>query len=218
MTMAERRRGNTHRVFLPVDHNRSAGASGRATATSRYDFKLPMSPALRGILDIILSGRVGDAIAERIGEDSALTGLLFIISENGAASQDVHSDGNWGADIPKVITMFFAPADIQDENMGPTRFFPATHAPSCFDGGEWLPPTSDLLVGREEVWIPLKAGDTVMMESTLYHAGGANTSEKKRVLLSFSFTQPASLGGGDGASPGSKDCWTLRDFRGSLHK
>ena len=36
--------GGTHTAFLPVDHNRSAGASGRATATSRYDFKLPMSP------------------------------------------------------------------------------------------------------------------------------------------------------------------------------
>ena len=219
MSMAERRRGNTHRVFLPVDHKRSAGASGPAAVTARYDFKLPMSPALRKVLDTILSGRVGGTIAECLGEDSALTGLLFIVSEKGAAAQAVHSDGDWGADIPKIITMFFAPADIQNENMGPTRFFPATHTPSCFNGGEWIPPTPTNVSGKEAVWIPLQAGDTVMMESTLYHAGGANTSEKKRVLLSFSFTQPtSSQGGNNGADPDSQDCWTLRDFRGSLHQ
>ena len=216
MSMAERRRGNTHRVFLPVDHKRSAGASGGAAATARYDFKLPMSPALRKALGTILSGPVGSAIAECLGEDSTLTGLLFIVSEKGAAAQAVHSDGDWGANVPKIITMFVAPADIQDENMGPTRFFPATHKPSCFDGGQWIPPTPTSVSGREDAWFPLRAGDTVMMESTLYHAGGANTSEKKRVLLSFSFTQPASRGGNDGAGPGSQDCWTLRDFRGSL--
>ena len=43
MSMAERRRGNTHRVFLEVDHKKKGGTSAM---TARYDFKLPMSPAL----------------------------------------------------------------------------------------------------------------------------------------------------------------------------
>ena len=213
MSMAERRRGNTHRVFLPVDHKRNASTSAM---TARYNFKLPMSPALKKILDAVLSGDVGSTIAEHLGEDSVLTGILFIISEKGAIAQAVHSDGDWGADIPKIVTMFFAPADIQDENMGPTRFFPATHIPSCFDGGEWIPPTPTNVSDKKDMWIPLQVGDTVMMESTLYHAGGANCSDKKRVLLSFSFTEPTSVGGSNGVGRETQDCWTLRDFRGSL--
>ena len=70
--------------------------------------------------------------------------------------------------------------------MGPTRFFPATHRPSCFDGGEWIPPTPTNVSGREDVWIPLRAGDTVMMESTLYHAGGHARHES----VSFSSSSP----------------------------
>ena len=62
-------------MFLPVDHKRSAGASGgaaaAAAAAARYDFKLPTSPALRKALGTILSGPVGSAIAECLGEDSA---------------------------------------------------------------------------------------------------------------------------------------------------
>ena len=214
MSMAERRRGNTHRVFLEVDHKKKGGTSAM---TARYDFKLPMSPALKKILDAVLNGDVGSTIAGYLGEDSVLTGMLYIVSEKGAVAQAVHSDGDWSADTPKIVTMFFAPADIQDENMGPTHFFPATHIPCCFEDRKWTPPTSTNVSDRKDVWIPLRAGDTIMMESTLYHSGGANCSDKKRVLLSFSFTQPTCVAGGrDGGGSETKgSCWTLRDFRGS---
>lgn len=215
MSMAERRRGNTHRVFLPFSVKRG-GEQRERSPTSRYEFRLPMSRTTRSMLEAVLSGDVGGAIAENIGEDCELSGLVYIVSEKGAVAQAVHSDGNWGENAPKVITLFLATSDIQDEDMGPTRFMPATHAPECFDGGEWLPPTpANGVREREDVWFPLNAGDAVMMQSTLWHCGGANTSEKKRVLLSFSFTQRNNT---SSSSAADADSWTLRDFRQAARK
>ena len=34
--------------------------------------------------------------------------------------------------------------DLLDERMGPTYFWPHTHAPRCFPGEIWLPPTASL--------------------------------------------------------------------------
>lgn len=120
----------------------------------------------------------------------------------------VHSDGNWGALLPRTMTMFLATHDIHDEAMGPTRFIPDTHVPACFPGGVWLPPTAANGVNeREHVWHGLAAGDATLMDSTTWHCGGGNTSDKKRVLLSISFTQSVA-----GLSADAPPCLRLGDF------
>ena len=65
-----------------------------------------------------------------LGRDAELRELQVIVSEPGAAAQDVHSDSNWGTE--RLVTMFIALHDVLDERMGPTRFWPNTHAPRCF--------------------------------------------------------------------------------------
>jgi hypothetical protein len=190
LSMAERNRGNTHRVFLPISVQPGEQQQQQQQQQQRTGFLLPLTAILRSLLQALLSGPVGRVVAETVGDRAKLTGMLFIASDQGSKAQDIHRDGDYGAALPKIVTLFVALHDILDEGMGPTRFIPRTHAPCCFPDGQWLPPTPQNGVHeRETMWFPLEAGDTVVMESTLWHAGGANTSTRKRILLSLSFTQ-----------------------------
>ena len=71
--------------------------------------------------------------------------------------------------------------------MGPTRFWPNTHAPRCFPGEVWRPPTELLAANLRSVWYALHAGDAVLMDACTWHRGGANTSGTRRSLLAASF-------------------------------
>ena len=151
------------------------------------------------------------------------------ISEPGAASQAVHSDDTWSAHgAPRRVTLFLALHDIDDEAMGPTRFWPETHAPRCFPGRtsssttsslaclpviylsfclfpdeRWLPPTEARVAQRPpSCWFALSAGDAVLMDSLTWHCGGANSSGRRRTLLSASFVEPTPghLGSGGAAT------------------
>ena len=104
-----------------------------------------------------------------------------------AAAQDVHSDSNYDADAPRLVTVFVALHDLLDERMGPTRFWPNTHAPRCFPDQIWVPPTASLAAERGSVWYALRAGDAVLMDACTWHRGGANTSGTRRSLLAASF-------------------------------
>ena len=94
---------------------------------------------------------------------------------------------------------FFAVHDICDESLGPTKFIANTHKPDCFDDKKWFAPTKQQHIDeREPFWIPLKAGDAVVMDSHLWHQGGPNSSDQKRTLFSFTFCEH---GGGEGEFP-----------------
>merc|ERR1719494_912820 len=99
--------------------------------------------------------------------------------------------------------------DILDEAVGPTLFCPKTHKPSCFSGDKWIPPTESLAADRNPTWFPLRAGDAVLMDSTAWHCGSANTSDQNRTLLSFSFV----AGNDNVVSLSSNDKLRLSNFR-----
>ena len=122
-TMAERMRGVSLRHFVPI-----------STASAE--------PCFAAVLRAALAGEAGEILVAALGRDAELREVQVIVSEPGAAAQDVHSDGNWSADAPRLVTAFVALHDLLDERMGPTFFWPNTHAPRCFPGGVWLPPTS----------------------------------------------------------------------------
>ena len=84
--------------------------------------------------------------------------------------------------------MFVALHDISGE-MGPTHFYPKTHAPRCFPDERWLPPTESLAAERQPVWFEMKAGDAIIMDALTWHYGGANVSDSRRTLLSFTFVE-----------------------------
>ena len=161
-TMAERMRGPSLRHFVPV-------------CLASAAVEEPFATALRAAL----AGEAGALLEAALGRDAELRELQVIVSEPGAAAQDVHSDSSWGAS--RVITAFVALHDVLDERMGPTHFWPQTHA------APWLPPTEALALNLRSVWYALRAGDAVLMDACTWHRGGANTSETRRSLLAASF-------------------------------
>ena len=165
-TMAERMRGPSLRHFVPVCP--------------------PFAPCFAAVLRLSLAGEAGALLVAALGRDAELRELQVIVSEPGAAAQDVHSDSNWGTE--RLVTMFIALHDVLDERMGPTRFWPNTHAPRCFPPScRWLPPTTSLAANLRSVWYALRAGDAVLMDACTWHRGGANTSGTRRTLLAASF-------------------------------
>ena len=160
-TMAERMRGPSLRHFVPVCP--------------------PFAPCFAAALRAALAGEAGAILVAAVGRDAELRELQVIVSEPGAAAQDVHSDSNFDIHAPRLVTVFIALHDLLDERMGPTRFWPNTHAPP------WRPPTEALAAERRSVWYALRAGDAVLMDGCTWHRGGANTSGTRRTLLAASF-------------------------------
>ena len=184
-TMAERMRGASLRHFVPICTTVSAAVS--ESATTRSEFRMPFLPCFAAALRAALAGEAGAILAAAVGRDAVLRELQVIASEPGAAAQDVHSDSNYDADAPRLVTAFIALHDVLDERMGPTRFWPNTHAPRCFPGEVWRPPTELLAANLRSVWYALHAGDAVLMDACTWHRGGANTSGSRRTLLAASF-------------------------------
>ena len=178
-TMAERMRGPSLRHFVPVCP--------------------PFAPCFTAALRAALAGEAGAILVEALGRDAELREVQLIVSEPGAAAQDVHSDSNWSADAPRLVTMFVALHDLLDERMGPTFFWPNTHEPRCFPPScRWLPPAASLAAERRSVWYALRAGDAVLMDACTWHRGGANTSGSRRTLLAASFVASSNRAAADG--------------------
>ena len=181
-TMAERMRsGVSLRHFVPV-----SPAAVAESATTRSEFRMQFSPCYAAALRAALAGEAGAILVAAVGRDAELRELQVIVSEPGAAAQDVHSDSNYDAAASRLVTVFVALHDLLDERMGPTRFWPNTHAPRCFSG-KWLAPTESLAAERGSVWYALRAGDAVLMDACTWHRGGANTSGSRRSLLAATF-------------------------------
>ena len=184
-TMAERMRsGVSLRHFVPIC---TASAAVAESATTRNEFRMPFAPCFAAALRAALAGEAGALLVAALGRDAELRELQVIVSEPGAAAQGVHSDSNWSADAPRLVTMFVALHDLLDERMGPTHFWPNTHMPRCFPGEVWRPPTPSLAANLRSAWYPLRAGDAVLMDACTWHRGGANTSGTRRTLLAASF-------------------------------
>jgi ectoine hydroxylase-related dioxygenase (phytanoyl-CoA dioxygenase family) len=78
-----------------------------------------------------------------------------------------------------------------DDAMGPTRVWPETHRPDFHQRvSEDGPP---LFQQRSSVALTLRRGDGALMDSRLWHCGGANLSKERRYLLVLTFAAPGAL-------------------------
>mmetsp|Transcript_5030 Transcript_5030/g.9633 ORF Transcript_5030/g.9633 Transcript_5030/m.9633 type:complete len:243 (+) Transcript_5030:65-793(+) len=174
------------RVFLPVQT--SPNAPMNDTPTHKRDFKLPFET-----IEPLLKSALGRAASEyellRYLPDPDVMEITVIRGLPGADAQEWHADSSWSSSSPKMITMFLALHDVVEESMGPTWFVSNTHRPACFDDDVWIPPTPSLVEERGPVWFELNGGDGVLMESTCWHRGGANSGTSTRMLLAVTLAQ-----------------------------
>ena len=90
--------------------------------------------------------------------------------------------------VAPLITSFVALSDVSCA-MGPTRVWPGTHD-AAFHCRLWHSSCAEIeaaLHERTAVDCDVRQGDCVLMDSRLWHCGGANTSELRRTLLVASF-------------------------------
>ena len=177
----------------------SCGQSGAEAASDtieerRWDLRLsPSHPVVRRALDELFGeGKpLGAAFEELAGRDAYLWEVAAIMSAPGCPPQIVHADASWTPQ-PLLITAFIALQDVC-RDMGPTRFIPRTHndpshaavvaTDDATSLGAGSPPSS--CVGL------LQAGDATLYDGRLLHCGGANRSDKRRILMYVTFRSRA---------------------------
>ena len=139
--------------------------------------------------------RLRPALNDLLGDDAELFELAALVSDPGAPRQPMHpdttrrKDAPEGADAPAVVTAFVALQDV-DEEMGPTVFLPRSQraeAHAAFYADDASVAKSELLRTAPQALGLLRTGDASLFDSRLLHAGGANTSPRRRVLFYFSF-------------------------------
>lgn len=161
---------------------------------NRYDVKLKLDPPVEAALLPMVS-RLRPALNDLLGDDAELFELAALVSDPGAPRQPMHpdttrrKDAPEGADAPAVVTAFVALQDV-DEEMGPTVFLPRSQraeAHAAFYADDASVAKSELLRTAPQALGLLRTGDASLFDSRLLHAGGANTSPRRRVLFYFSF-------------------------------
>jgi len=189
----------------------STSTSTRTIATAsnsnhQSNFRLPLSSGVKEVLRSALSSSAGKILLRTLGRDAEISKITMITSEPGSGLQYLHSDACWSESGPRLISMFLALEDIK-EDMGMTRFYADTYAPHCFPGGKWLPPPDEYSHPHPEaveilqvhhnnkncspVSYELQAGDCVLMDSTTWHRGGNNISDRRRSILTIAFVAAA---------------------------
>ena len=159
------------------------------TPGHRWDMYLPADCApVAAALRELLGGALGNVFRLTFDGcvDAPVVELSALVSDRGAACQPLHQDTTMEV---QTYTAFVALQDI-DESMGPTVLLPGTHnevAHRRFDH----PATKDDFVSECDVKLAtMKQGDVVIMDSRCIHAGGANSSNARRVLFYVTVRHP----------------------------
>lgn len=159
----------------------------------RRDLKLAITPPVAAVL-CALARSQRSLLEAAVGPEAVLCECSVLSSDPGAAAQPVHCDTSFQgaadptAPIARLVTVFVALQDI-DAAMGPTLLFPRTHTQEAHHQ-LWLQPKSEcppLLRDHPRELAVLAAGDALVMDSRLWHQGGANHSDRRRSLFVLSF-------------------------------
>jgi hypothetical protein len=208
----------------------------------RHDIRLPLSGALLRLLQELLApeATVGAAVERAFGERASLCECSCIISEGpDAEAQQAHcdtsalhdaeranharvegrieSDGqrSGGGSGGSLLTAFVALHEVLDGRLGPTRMWPRTHTADFHRQLREGVAGPLALRARGGVSMTMRAGDVALMDSRLWHSGGANSSTQRRCLLVVSFGEGTNLPDGSTYSilPQLANKHTLRSLR-----
>lgn len=170
---------------------------------------------------------VGRRLPSLVTEDALLCELACLIAEPGCDRQRMHPDTLIPTGTaarrqqrrrPPILTTFIALQDV-DLTMGPTIMVPTTHLDETHDSlNRYSVEERDQILTQGKVLEPipqlLKEGEGTMMNSRVWHAGGANVSSKRRILFYLSWLSPGGYSRGSTLSiqPKLVQCRTLNDF------
>lgn len=187
-----------------------------STAENRHSIPLPLSFMQRdsSVVDSTMR-HIFPLLNSLLCSHSPLVEFSTIISLPGAEKQEVHSDIPFSRNS-FIVSVFVALAPVRMEN-GPTCIFSGSHTAESHeanarkttrfynsDGSEDVPPDWDrdweaatghgddyhslpLDQKYPEIGAMMEPGDILLFNTQVLHCGGANTSQKPRALLSFSF-------------------------------
>jgi ectoine hydroxylase-related dioxygenase (phytanoyl-CoA dioxygenase family) len=169
---------------------------------NRWDMLLPLEEIdiiQKALFELLVEDKVlSDSIESILGPAAQLYELGSLISDPGSERQLLHADYNYQPDfqpdIPPALTCFVALQDI-DESMGPTTFLPSSATEEYHD---------EIAVGQDDRYgdghnkskllskstnflSTLHTGDCALYNPMTLHCGGANRSDKRRVIFYFSF-------------------------------
>jgi len=156
---------------------------------------------------------------------AALHEVSSLVADPGAPRQCIHADTIVlpcpqypDASMKPLYTFFIALQDVED-GMGHTTFLPRTHTPDAhllWNLGQKQ--KESLISSLPAVESGLKTGDVVIFDSRCLHAGGANTSNKRRVLFYFTLSEqkqwplPDGLHGSNSIRRKDFEKWHLADL------
>mmetsp|Transcript_7402 Transcript_7402/g.12493 ORF Transcript_7402/g.12493 Transcript_7402/m.12493 type:complete len:317 (-) Transcript_7402:59-1009(-) len=180
----------------------------------RHDVKLALEPPVCIALCKVLES-LASTYSTLLGEDCELFELSAIAADPGTPSQVLHLDFPHTAAGEIFCLVAFIALHPLEPTMGPTFFAPGSHDSAFRDRMEaaWHPVHGDAqtrasLMRTQPLCRPLlNAGDLVLMDSALWHAGAANVSTARRTLLHVSFARR-------GGCPSGRSSSLLHPLRG----
>ena len=204
-------------LALP-DHGASSGITFATIhdRVRRDDMCLLMTDENRALVCTIIN-RFPDVFLELLGPSAKLVEFGVIASYPGAKRQTIHADVTYDPDARRVYTAFVALQDITRE-MGPTNIWAGTQSAYwCeFYKPRMLGPVDPYYDENPPDQMAVAAGDAVLMDTRVMHAGGDNLSEKDRLLFYFSLEtqdkEKPPVGLTKNIHPSLKDTIALADF------
>jgi ectoine hydroxylase-related dioxygenase (phytanoyl-CoA dioxygenase family) len=153
----------------------------------RDDMCLRMTDDNKAIVSEIVN-RFRKVYEPLVGVDAKLCEFGVITSYPGANRQTIHSDVTFDIDARRVYTTFVALQAVSSR-MGPTLIWPGTQSQywSEFYKPRMLGPVDPYYVENPPVEMIVNAGDAVLMDTRVMHAGGQNSADTDRMLFHFSF-------------------------------
>lgn len=151
---------------------------------TRWELRLPMNAAVRAALGELTSGTLGSVLAQAAGPDAELWELSALISAPGSAPQIIHADTKF-TPRPSLITTFVALQDVTS-TMGPTSYVPGTHT-DVSAHMDYMRNSLGFLSAADGRSSIMDIGDATVYDSRILHCGGANRSDRIRVLLVLTF-------------------------------